>query len=42
MDGKLSGHDLKIGKRISQSIDKDKAKIYGGWIAKWKVERIKG
>jgi hypothetical protein len=41
MDGKLSGHDLKIGKRLSQKINKDKIEIYSGWIAKWKVERIK-
>jgi hypothetical protein len=42
MDGKLSIHDLKIGKRISQNIDKEKIEIYRGWIAKWKVEIIKG
>ena len=41
MDGKLSGHDLKTCKRISQKINKDKIEIYSGWIAKWKVERIK-
>ena len=41
MDGKLSGHDLKTGKRISQSIDKNKVEIYNGWIVKWKAEKIK-
>jgi hypothetical protein len=42
MDGKLSGHDLETGKRISQSIDKEKIEIYSGWIAKWKVEITNG
>ena len=41
MDGKLSGHNIENGKRISQSIDKKKIEIYNGWIVKWKVERIK-
>jgi hypothetical protein len=41
IDGKLSVHDLEEGKRISQSIDKEKIEIYRGWIVKWKVERIK-
>ena len=42
MEGKLSIHNLETGKRICQSIDKDKIERYNGWIIKWKVERIKG
>jgi hypothetical protein len=41
-DRKLSIHNIENGKRICQSIDKNKIERYNGWIIKWKVERIKG
>jgi hypothetical protein len=41
MNGKLSIHILETGKRISQSVNKEKIEIYSGWVVKWKVETIR-
>jgi hypothetical protein len=41
MNGKLSVLNIENGERISRSINKKDIK-YMGYIAKWKVERIKG
>jgi hypothetical protein len=41
MNGKLSVHNIENGERISQNINIEEIEILG-YIAKWKVEKIKG
>ena len=41
MNGKLSIHNIENGERISKSINEKNIENMG-YIAKWKVEKIKG